>query len=556
MAVTTTQVQQLYLAYFGRPAEQAGLTYWTSQANANLTDVSAAFAQQQEYTTVYGGLTRSQTIETLYQNLFNRSAAGNELNYWLNSTDVSISNLALALTNGATGTDRLVLDTKAQYAATVTANAGTAAAASAVANTYQAAATTATTVNGTSYANLAAYLAANPSNNAAAFYSVANTAAKAAVSPTLVDATGTLNANFQGLTAGTVNLSSLSGAQTVTLPTNGSLVTDLTFKGTVDGAASIVLNEQAATDIVTALHLNVSSNAATATDGVLTVAAAQASALTSVDGASSSAGLVVEGALASGTGAGAVAAAALQSDVLTSITTGSGADTILANTSANKAVTLTIDAGAGNDVITSTVVKGALVLNGGAGNDVITVTTSGQAAATVNAGAGNDVVNLSATATSGITAAHVTSITLGDGNDTLNVTSLANLNGTFTTGSATQITAANTAIAEDLVKVTDFSGSQDKMVVTVGSASLVTLDNTQLGTVQGAATLAEAVASAANIIAGTTPAAHSTSFVYGGNTYVFVDAGSGNLGTVGNGDGLIELTGYTGGLTAANFATA
>ena len=45
MAVTTTQVQQLYLAYFGRPAEQAGLTYWTSQANANVTDISAAFAQ-------------------------------------------------------------------------------------------------------------------------------------------------------------------------------------------------------------------------------------------------------------------------------------------------------------------------------------------------------------------------------------------------------------------------------------------------------------------------------------------------------------------------------
>lgn len=547
MAVTTTQVQQLYLAYFGRPAEQAGLTYWTSQANANLTDVSAAFAQQQEYTTVYGGLTRSQTIETLYQNLFNRSAAGNELNYWLNSTDVSISNLALALTNGATGTDRLVLDTKAQYAATVTANAGTAASASAVANTYQAAASATTVVNGTSYTSLSNYLAANSSNNAAAFYAAANTTAKAAVSPTLVDGTATLDTNFQGLTAGTVNLSSLSGAHTVTTLATGNLVTDLTFKGTVDGAASIVLNEQASTDIITALHLNVSSNAATATDGVLTVAAAQATALTSIDGASSSAGLVVEGTVASGSGAGAVAATALQSDVLTSITTGSGADTILANTSATKAVTLTIDGGAGVDTITSTVAKGALVLNGGAGADVISVTTSGQAAATINAGAGNDKVTLVATATADVTADHVTSITLGDGNDTLVVNTLANLNGTFTTGNATQITAANAAISADLVKVTDFSASNDVLnMAGITGTTFQALNNTQAGNVTSAATLAEAVAAASTAVG----VSHATSFAFGGNTYVYVnDANAG----VTSGDGLIELTGFTGQLSSANF---
>lgn len=557
MAVTTTQVQQLYLAYFGRPAEQAGLTYWTAQANANLTDVSAAFAQQQEYTSVYGGLTRSQTIDTLYQNLFNRSAASNELNYWLNSTDVSISNLALALTNGATGTDRLVLDTKAQYAATVTANAGASASSSSVASTYTTAATTSTVVNGTTYTSLANYLAASSSNNAAAFYAAANTAAKAAVAPVLTDASAaSVNVSFGGLTAGTVALNSLGGTHEVVLPATGNLVTSLSINGTVDGlngttAAASVVNitetPSSGTDIVTSLNVNVSSSATGSTPAGLTLGVSTLSALTSIDASASSTGLTI-------------AAGAL--DSLTSLKTGSGADVVTVNTALEAGSTLTaasaltVDTGAGNDTVNGTAGTAALTINSGAGVDTLNLVTTGQAALTVNAGAGNDVVNLSATATAGVTAAHVTSITLGDGNDTLNVTSLANLNGTFTTGTAAQITAANTAIAEDLVKVTDFSGTQDKMVVTVGSASLVTLDNTQLGTVQNAATLAEAVASAANIIAGATPAAHSTSFVYGGNTYVFVDAGSGNLGTVGNGDGLIELTGYTGTLTSANFATA
>lgn len=560
MAVTTTQVQQLYLAYFGRPAEQAGLSYWTAQANANLTDVSAAFAQQQEYTSVYGSLTRSQTIDTLYQNLFNRSAASNELNYWLNSTDVSISNLALALTNGATGTDRLVLDTKAQYAATVTANAGASASSSSVATTYTTAATTSTVVNGTTYTSLANYLAASSSNNAAAFYAAANTAAKAAVAPVLTDASAaSVNVSFGGLTAGTVALNSLGGTHEVVLPATGNLVTNLSINGTVDGlngttAAASVVNitetPTSGTDIVTSLNVNVSSSATGSTPAGLTLGVSTLSALTSIDASASSTGLtIVAGAL----------------DSLTSLKTGSGADVVTVNTALEAGSTLTaasaltVDTGAGNDTVNGTVGTAALTINSGAGVDTLNLVTTGQAALTVNAGAGNDVVNLSATATAGVTAAHVTSITLGDGNDTLNVTSLANLNGTFTTGTAAQITAANTAIAEDLVKVTDFSGTQDKMVLTTGGATFVALDNTQAGNVQGAATLAEAAAAAASIIGSATfngqtaAAAHSTSFVFGGNTYVFVnDANT----VVGNGDGLIELTGYTGGLSAANFATA
>lgn len=61
------------------------------------------------------------------------------------------------------------------------------------------------------------------------------------------------------------------------------------------------------------------------------------------------------------------------------------------------------------------------------------------------------------------------------------------------------------------------------------------------------ATLAEAASAAIVAAHGNVGTTTATSFVYGGNTYVAIDAAAG--GTLNAGDGLIELTGFTGGLT-------
>jgi len=554
MAVTTTQVQQLYLAYFGRPAEQAGLTYWTAQTNANVTDISAAFAQSAEYTGVYGSLTRAQTVDTLYQNLFGRSAASNELNYWVNSTDVSVSNLALALVNGATGTDRLLLDTKAQYAATVTTNAGAAGTANGVASTY-----TGTQVGGQT---LATYLAASNNNTANGFYNAANAAAKASVTPTVTTAAQTLD--FKGLSAGTATLNGLNGTAAAQTLANTSVVTDLTLKGTIAGTSSVTLAEAptSGTDLVTTLHLNVSSSATTGTPALTvvatdaTTAANSLSALTTIDGASSSAGLVLN-------------TTAL--DNLSSVTTGSGNDTVTVDTintaAPAKAVALSVDTGAGNDTIVGSVGTANLTINAGAGNDTITV-NAGSANLVVNAGAGNDTVTLGASGTvaNTVTASHTSVITLGDGNDVVSfsqvVNNIQNYSATNSSSTAAQVTAADTALKAGLISVSDFNVATDTLAfaaVTAGSATtantVATLTNAQIGAISAASSLSAAVQLAAGDLGGKAGVA----FQYGSDTYVFVEgSNSGNVaGTVDNGDALIQLTGVTATqLTAANFTHA
>lgn len=547
MAVTATQVQNLYLAYFGRPAEQAGLTYWTAQTSATVDQISAAFAQQTEYTTAYNGLTRTQTIDKLYQNLFGRSAASNELAYWNNSTDVSVSKLALALTNGATGTDRLTLDNKLQFAATVTNNAGTTASASDVTTGYT---TQSVTVGANTYTSVGAYVAAvatatsgiSQAQAAAQYYQLANTAAVAAVTPSINAASnGLTNVDFKGLTAGTIKLDGAQGTDATSLISTNK-VTALTLNGTTSAADTTNLTEAAATKIVSALTVSVSStNTGTvATDKVLTLGLTDLTALKTIDASASSVGISSD---------------VSSLEALTSVKTGSGNDTITADTqvaaAANigKAVALTVDTGAGNDAINLKL---------------------GHAALTVNAGDGNDTVTLTGTALANAAVlSHAMSITLGAGNDSLVVTgplgNLATSAALTNTSTAAEKTAANTVLSDNAIKVTDFNGTQDTLTVSFASTSATAagsfkaLTAAQSGQVSQSATLAEALNAASlaaqDAAAGGNPAVnHSTAFQFGGNTYVYVDA-TGN-GVSAN-DGLIELTGYTGALGSANFvATA
>jgi len=553
MAVTTSQVQSLYVAYFGRPAEQAGLTYWTSQSGATVDQVSAAFAQQTEYTSVYGNLSRAQTIDTLYQNLFGRSAQSNELTYWLNSNDITVDRLALALVNGATGSDRLLLDGKVQYATAVTTQLGQSATAAQVNTTYDA------TVAGqgsnpvTAYYTNAATVALNTTKfaiNGDAFQNGNGLAASDAAAANSV-------ANFFSTSSATLAATN-AGNATVALP-GSSAATALTINGTVGDATGATANSSTltftealatgeTTQTLTTLNLGLSNSAVAPT--ATNIVATAIDSLTSINGSSSSAALTID------TTDGAAGSAAVSSLInLTSLQGGSGNDTLTASTAAAAGTTvaaLTVDGGAGNDTIVGTVGLSALTLNGGAGIDTITanVTSTSAAVLTVNAGDGNDIVNVNA-AFSGATAAHGLQIALGAGNDTLNVATLTNV-GTVSLTSAAGITAANTSLAANSVKVSDFSASNDVLHLVTGSV-YTALNNTQASNVTASASLAEATSAAIVAAHANAPTATATSFVYGGNTYVAIDAAAG--GTLNAGDGLIELTGFTGGLTAGTNLT-
>lgn len=116
------EIQKVYIAYFNRPADSAGLEYW-SQAIASgsntIQDLTDAFSTSAEYLSVYGGASNETVISEVYQNLFGRQPEPDGLAYWLgemNAGRVSIGNIAYTALNGAGGSDLETITNKAKAA--------------------------------------------------------------------------------------------------------------------------------------------------------------------------------------------------------------------------------------------------------------------------------------------------------------------------------------------------------------------------------------------------------------------------------------------------------
>ena len=67
MAASTyfDQVQKLYIAYFGRPADPVGLAYWAANvdaANGNFSAAIAGFAASNESNALYSGTNSTQKV--------------------------------------------------------------------------------------------------------------------------------------------------------------------------------------------------------------------------------------------------------------------------------------------------------------------------------------------------------------------------------------------------------------------------------------------------------------------------------------------------------------
>lgn len=81
----SNELQKLYIAFFGRPCDPAGMNYWLSRSEdkANLIDIAKSFSSQEEYKK---SLTSVNSIEfqinQIYLNLFARKADFDSLNTW------------------------------------------------------------------------------------------------------------------------------------------------------------------------------------------------------------------------------------------------------------------------------------------------------------------------------------------------------------------------------------------------------------------------------------------------------------------------------------------
>jgi len=165
MSTIKNQIQQVYIGLLGRAAEKDGLDYWTGEIEAGNIDIDGVRAnivnEQDEYAEGLGQMSRSQALNELYNNLFNRDADAEGLEYWVTGggADVAFDQLVLALIDGAQPMDRLILDNRTEvgnyysdFAASFTA-AEAAAVLAGVDNTRDSVAAAQAMVDGGSYNN-------------------------------------------------------------------------------------------------------------------------------------------------------------------------------------------------------------------------------------------------------------------------------------------------------------------------------------------------------------------------------------------------------------------
>ncbi len=129
MAIVATHVaavQELYVAYFGRPADPAGLDYWTNivEAQGSTAAVSATFAASPEYIVSYFGKTNGQIVDQIYTNLFGRTADTAGRAYWvnlLNNGTIKVDTIVAEVAAAALTTDAEIIENKVAAATAFTA---------------------------------------------------------------------------------------------------------------------------------------------------------------------------------------------------------------------------------------------------------------------------------------------------------------------------------------------------------------------------------------------------------------------------------------------------
>lgn len=127
------QVQKLYIAYFGRPADPVGLNYWAANIDAaggNFNNVIAGFAASSESQALYAAGTTAQLITSIYVALFNRTPEPAGLAYWVNQIDagtISGARAAYQILTSAGPGDAVSIANKVTAANFFTANVDTSA---------------------------------------------------------------------------------------------------------------------------------------------------------------------------------------------------------------------------------------------------------------------------------------------------------------------------------------------------------------------------------------------------------------------------------------------
>lgn len=420
MALTTAQIQNAYVAFFNRPADVAGLNYWTAYTGS-LQDLYNTFAQSSEYTTAFANLSSTAAVNQVYTNLLGHAPDVAGLNYWVLKLDqkaLKVADLALAVVNGAQGTDVTVISNKVSAATTYTGSLDTAAKILAYA-----------TANTTAMNAVKQWLGA--------VTDVASTLTTATSSATLASLSSTVSSNStsnQGqtytLAASADTLTAGSGDDTINGFNDTTASSTLTAADSIDGGAgNDTLNLTISTNAVTfpaASIKNVETVNVRAAGSALTAADLSLfSGVTAFNSDRSTAALTV-----------------------TNLSKG-GSFGVIGDGNASNANTLAFGYAAAADVAT-------LNLSGGIkGPPAITLTGTGVTSTIIN-------VNGSAANTTGV-------ITTAATSKAITINASANLTGTLTTTADTKLTVTGSGTVD--VSGTNFGSALNNAIVTIDASA-------------------------------------------------------------------------------------
>ena len=101
-----TQVQKMYVAYYGRPGDPGGIEYWVGQLENSGGDLAAiidSFGSSDEYNERFGALDDTNLVNNIYQQLFGRDADSEGLAFYvgrLESLAMTLGSIALNIADG------------------------------------------------------------------------------------------------------------------------------------------------------------------------------------------------------------------------------------------------------------------------------------------------------------------------------------------------------------------------------------------------------------------------------------------------------------------------
>ncbi|WP_172124340.1 DUF4214 domain-containing protein [Devosia sp. 919] len=556
-------IQEVYIALFGRPADPVGYQYYVDATDdgANL-DAVGDLSNSPEYQDRFTGMSDIDRVNQIYQDLFGRPADAEGLLFYtaqLQSGAATAQDIAIRILDGATGADAEVIENKVEAAQLFTDSLDTAREITAYQGEEAADA-------GRAYLNAVTADDATVPTQAEADAAIAQIVAVDDAEPIGETYTLTNAANVQ--TGGVDDIDGTADADTFRAVLGGSLDSSDILDGGA-GTDTLVISEggiaAGAAPVLTSIEEIENEDTGSTLDlddanGVVEIrstkdqAVAAAAAFTYLNAASSTV-FAAEGATAVTTinidydEEGEANLAVENDDAAGDTVFDFGAD-------AGDITSVNLEVRAGNvaDVDLDATLDGV---------ETLTVTGEGDTTLDVGAGALTSLTTVDASSMTGdltidlSTADELTSVEFGSGDDSITLDGTedgdedAGLTITLGDGSDTvTFTAPPSNISDsdegdfedDMITITDFEGDDD--FIDLGGIVEQTLANADRNAIEGAATLFDAVEEAAT---NTNAVSEAVIFEYGNSTYIYVDTDGSS--TFNDGDGLVELTGYTGGFT-------